>query len=1258
MKRLIIPGLILLAALALFYGGNRILARVLDAQLPELLTRELGIPVTLAPTRIRIATLTVHTPKLVMGDPGNPALVASQVSISLAWPDLLHGEIRLRSGRGGALVVKPYLWPGNDNPWPADYRFLDPYLPDSLTLDSASYVGADGDSYTFTAPVWRRQSPGATLNWQDHSSSRAVDVTAGLQSLEELLRLERMDIQLSARPHAREDSAIDLALGIKPAKTSGYSLNAKVSAAGMSATVDTGNGSAWQFPDRSTTSIEQIDLNKLRALVAAYSKDETGDGTAQLLASALPRLSLPNHRGNITVGEIRWHDEVGTANSVDFITGPKGVTIPGLSSKGAEGLLRGQLSIASTDKGWQLTATADVETAGAGESLGAPYMDVDWFWREGSGKLTGQGDTWGTLLNSLQGDIALSGYHRGTVQTPVSITARLDNRPGEVALDSIEVKVADGRISGSAALSGDTQKRLKAKISAEQLKLDFLLPESDTSALPGIELPTYLEILPGVDLDMQLDITALQFSSLNIAGGDIIFTRTQDKADLAAHLRGTTEEVLSLKLDALMFPDKPSEVSLRADLSRFSISQLFKQAPLIPDSRTSGIITFSSRGDGMEQIFRSMRGDAKLSIDRRPDQDWKRAPIPNEQLDVSGQAVLVVENQRITGLQISELAVDSRLQNLTGSISLVQGRKPWLEAELTSETLDLDKLAELTSQDATDGASPDSLDSLRRIGDSRVSLKAKSLLVAKIPLSNVALSVSTAPDSVKLEQLDFSLQQGRVTSGGGITWQKNKATLSLDAKVLEVNLDQLLLAKVPAAISAPLSGTVSLRSAGSTTAALLGNLSGEIQLTSTIAIDSTSDGTPAQIHMTAGQTADGMQAEIHRFLWDGTDLAGTVRYRSTSPPVLEIEIDGGSLSLLPWEAAEAAAGPKDNDKKEDVSDVSKTARVSAELIGDVVMAPLRLIAGPREAKPGDKLFSSKPLPVEWLTNYQAGIKGKLDSLTSREASASDLEFSASLNSGRLNIEASVGTLNKGSAFARMAVDVNQQPPSVELSGTFKDLRGDLIKAGFARSGYFDLTSTGGSQAELAANANGLVYLELGAGPLDYTEMMLLTADVASAAFNTLIPGADKTKPQLECGVTLAVFKDGMGTTPYGYAARTNLANLVGRIDLDLKKELLHLSFSSSSRKGVGFSIGNVFSNTVEIEGALTDPKIIPNATGLLWRSWAAVMTGGLSVVGESVLKRALASENPCTNVQKHIRKDLCATALPAATSPLVCPPAQ
>jgi hypothetical protein len=113
--------------------------------------------------------------------------------------------------------------------------------------------------------------------------------------------------------------------------------------------------------------------------------------------------------------------------------------------------------------------------------------------------------------------------------------------------------------------------------------------------------------------------------------------------------------------------------------------------------------------------------------------------------------------------------------------------------------------------------------------------------------------------------------------------------------------------------------------------------------------------------------------------------------------------------------------------------------------------------------------------------------------------------------------------------------------------------------------------------------------------------------------------------------------------------------MIGRVEVDLKKELIQLQFDSRSREGVGISVSSVFSNTVRLKGPLTDPEIVPNTTGILWRGWAAFMTAGLSVVGESVIKRALSSENPCAAVKKQIHQDMCGADQPLSKSALACP---
>jgi len=394
LKRFTFYGIALAVLAALLMSSNYLVARALDAQLAKLLSRELGIKVTLAPTRAWIPSLTVRSPKLVMGDPASPALVATGVSVSLDWPDLLHGEIRLRRASGSDLMLNTSLWPGNDNPWPTDYRFLDPYLPDYLALESATYVDPEGAGYIFTDPLWRRESAGATLNWQSDLDGRAVAMSVALSSLDELLRLAQLKLQITATAPGKPESAVDVSLDLQPGEHGGYALNADIGAAGMRGQLKTGSTSAWKLPEQSSTSIGQLDILKLRALLAAYDSDEAGKDAARLLDSALPRLSLPVHTGKVTIEEIRWQDEVGTDSMLEFTTGPTGVVIPGLSSRGPEGILHGDLNIVSSDSGWQLDINAKLESAGTGRSLAAPYLDADWFWREGNAKITGDGDTW------------------------------------------------------------------------------------------------------------------------------------------------------------------------------------------------------------------------------------------------------------------------------------------------------------------------------------------------------------------------------------------------------------------------------------------------------------------------------------------------------------------------------------------------------------------------------------------------------------------------------------------------------------------------------------------------------------------------------------------------------------------------------------------------------------------------------------------------------------------------------------------------
>ncbi len=333
------------------------------------------------------------------------------------------------------------------------------------------------------------------------------------------------------------------------------------------------------------------------------------------------------------------------------------------------------------------------------------------------------------------------------------------------------------------------------------------------------------------------------------------------------------------------------------------------------------------------------------------------------------------------------------------------------------------------------------------------------------------------------------------------------------------------------------------------------------------------------------------------------------------------------------------------------------ARASAEFVGDILLAPLKFLTRSDATTPRTRVFSTDPLPLDSLKKFNMNISGQLDSLLSTAITARDNQFTGSLTNGQLALQASSGQLSDGKGEITLALDSGAAPPTFKVTSTFENMRGLASRNTFPRSGFVSVESRGNSQAELAANASGLIFLELGAGPFDYANSALLTANLATTIFQTLIPGINRQQHQLECGTTVALFQNGVGSTPYGFAARTNQANLVGHLKVDLGKETLEMNIDSRGRQGLGISVGSVFSNTVQIRGPLNNPRMVPNPTGIAWRAWAAVSTGGLSILGETLLRRIWASDNPCTSVRRIMVEQLCPTNPIAASSQMVCPKA-
>ena len=1255
MKRfLVISTLLVLIVLGLL--GNRIAGQVLDRELAPLLTRELGLPVQLAPIRANLGTLHAYSDKLVMGDTSAPAVVATEVKVGLSWHDLLRGDIRIVTASASDLMVRPSQWPSSDSPASTDYDFLEQWLPRELLLKTGRYSNEDGESYPVQHAHWQRQASGsASVSW--HETRRAGDITlsAQLHSLEDLLHLAPIALDLAMEVTGEPDSQVTLQTTVQPGQSSAYSIKADLQAATMSAKIVATGQEAWTLPDHSTTDIPLLKPEQLVDLYKYYSAADTNDDddTETKLAATLPRLNLPKHQGHMVIREGRSGDEVTRDISFDVTSGEQGIQVSDLVVNGPIGILTGELSIVSTKEGWQTKVNANVKArADQGSSLAAEFTGANWLWQTGQTALQGKGSTFGSLLHSQQGNLSLAGEHAGKVRTPINLSAQLANRPGELALDQVSIKLGNGDIRGSGTLADGEQHKITLDLEGTNVQLDFMF-EDDAQPEPGIELPEYLAALPGLALDVSLKATGLEMPGLSLARAKAKLQRTTNGGKLVATGTGVNAGTLQLSLTADTPADKPANLKLDIRFSELDLPDMFKQRDHIY-SRTSGDLTFKSDGTNMQEIFSAMQGQSELTVKVHADNDWQRASQSYEKLVFSGDSQFIIDKDRIIGVTLTKINLESIAQDLTGDLSLVTSRDPWLVAELKSTKLNITGLLDMLPQSAEDAQQSDLLQILRSSGGAQVTLNADEVVMADIPLTDVTVKVISGVDTFAVKQLDFSAEAGTLQSHGNIAWKKDSAKFVGVVTLSNLSLDQFL---IPGGDvhAVPISGSAKLDSEGNNIEDLLSNLTGYIDLAASTPPQSDAPLKRRKLEMKATQMNNGMEAEITSFQWGKTELTGRVRYYHTTPAALDIEIHGGSISLLPWENTYLDKSTDADTKKQDSSAISSAAGTSAKLVGDVLLTPLKFFADSKKTQPGDKIFSQEPLPLESLRNFNLKFSGQLDSISSIEFSSQDLSVTASLAKGLLDIKARTGKLGGGTGDLTLSMDFNATPATAKLESTFDKVHGLANDNSYPRSGVVSIETHGDSEAQLAANTSGLIYLELGRGPFDFHNSALLTENLSRTMFTSLIPGIEKTQPHIDCGVTVALFKAGLGATPYGFAARTGQANLLGHVEVDLVKETMQISLDSRGRHGIGLSVSSIFSNTILIEGPLNDPAIVPDAPSLIWRGWAAFMTGGLSILGESMFKRVLASDDPCESTKKTIKKDLCPKNPIAAASNMICP---
>lgn len=292
-----------------------------------------------------------------------------------------------------------------------------------------------------------------------------------------------------------------------------------------------------------------------------------------------------------------------------------------------------------------------------------------------------------------------------------------------------------------------------------------------------------------------------------------------------------------------------------------------------------------------------------------------------------------------------------------------------------------------------------------------------------------------------------------------------------------------------------------------------------------------------------------------------------------------------------------------------------------------------------KAKGGDgRLFSDQPLPLAPLRALDADLSLQVGKLAVDDRQVSDLALTLQLNNGRFTVKPFRFGLAGGVFEGDLHLDATGKTPTLALHVNARQFELGKLNSGGPISGgksdlKVDLKSSGGSVRALMAGATGETSLSVGEGRLQNKAMDWAAGDLlfqVLGAINPLAKSEDST--QMTCAAVRFVIRDGVATTDKGLAMRTAKVDVVGSGTVDLRSEQLDLGIKPRPRGGVGLSLSSPLAGLVRVNGTLAKPSMGIDAGGTLKTAasvGAGVATGGLSTLGELLLDKVAADDDPC-----------------------------
>jgi hypothetical protein len=291
------------------------------------------------------------------------------------------------------------------------------------------------------------------------------------------------------------------------------------------------------------------------------------------------------------------------------------------------------------------------------------------------------------------------------------------------------------------------------------------------------------------------------------------------------------------------------------------------------------------------------------------------------------------------------------------------------------------------------------------------------------------------------------------------------------------------------------------------------------------------------------------------------------------------------------------------------------------------------------ARKGDgRVFSDQPLPLAALRTLDADLKVQVGQLKLDSRQLQDLQVTLQLKDGRLAVAPFRFGMAGGVFEGGVHLDSAAKTPSlaVQIDGRQFEL-GKLQEKSPITGGKsdlkVDLKGSGSSVRALMASLTGETVVSVGEGRLQNKAINWAAGDLlfqVLGAINPFAKSEDSTK--MTCAVVRFLIRDGVATTDNGIAMRTDKVDVIGSGTVNLRSEQLDLGIKPKTRGGIGVSLSSPLAGLVRVKGTLAKPSMGIDAVGTLKTAasiGAGVATGGLSTIGELLVDKVSADDDPC-----------------------------